>query len=50
MPSQAKIYEGAFHDLLNDLDREVVMADIEGWVNARLPGRLEALPQTLAAS
>ncbi|MEP7310908.1 MAG: lysophospholipase [Acidobacteriota bacterium] len=31
-----KLYEGHFHDLLNDLDKEVVMADIAGWINARL--------------
>ena len=32
-----KLYEGHFHDLLNDLDKEVVMEDIKGWINARLP-------------
>jgi alpha-beta hydrolase superfamily lysophospholipase len=31
-----KLYEGHAHDLLNDVDRQVVMADIEGWVNAHL--------------
>ena len=31
-----KLYEGHFHDLLNDIDKEVVMADINGWINARL--------------
>jgi acylglycerol lipase len=31
-----KLYEGHFHDLLNDLDKEVVMADIAGWIDARL--------------
>lgn len=35
-----KLYEGHFHDLLNDIDREQVMADIEGWVAARLPAGL----------
>ena len=35
-----KLYEGSFHDLLNDLDKEVVMADINGWLNARLPATL----------
>ena len=24
-----KLYEGHFHDLLNDVDKEVVMADIQ---------------------
>ena len=32
-----KLYEGHFHDLLNDLDREIVMADIQAWIDARLP-------------
>ena len=31
-----KLYEGHFHDLLNDVDKEVVMADIKGWIDARL--------------
>ena len=30
-----KLYEGHFHDLLNDVDREVVMGDIIQWLNAR---------------
>lgn len=32
-----KLYEGHAHDLLNDLDRQVVMADIQGWMNTHLP-------------
>lgn len=32
-----KLYEGHYHDLLNDIDKEVVMADIKGWIGARLP-------------
>jgi alpha-beta hydrolase superfamily lysophospholipase len=32
-----KLYEGHAHDLLNDLDRQVVMADIQGWMKAHLP-------------
>lgn len=31
-----KLYEGHVHDLLNDIDKEVVMADIQGWIDARL--------------
>jgi acylglycerol lipase len=31
-----KLYEGHFHDLLNDVDKEVVMADIKNWIDARL--------------
>ena len=32
-----KLYEGHYHDLLNDIDKEVVMADIQAWIDARLP-------------
>jgi len=32
-----KLYEGHYHDLLNDTDKELVMADIAGWIAARLP-------------
>jgi alpha-beta hydrolase superfamily lysophospholipase len=32
-----KLYEGHYHDLLNDLGREQVMDDIVGWIDARLP-------------
>ena len=31
-----KLYEGGYHDLLNDNDRETVMADILAWVNERV--------------
>jgi acylglycerol lipase len=27
-----KLYEGHYHDLLNDVDKEKVMTDIEDWV------------------
>ena len=32
-----KLYEGHYHDLLNDLDKETVMADINDWIAARVP-------------
>lgn len=32
-----KLYEGHFHDLLNDLGREQVMDDIVEWIDERLP-------------
>ena len=32
-----KLYDGHYHDLLNDLDREFVMADIADWMDARIP-------------
>ncbi len=31
-----KLYEGGYHDLLNDTDRETVMGDIKTWIRARL--------------
>ncbi len=37
-----KLYEGRFHDPLNDLEREAVMADIGHWIGARLPVVLQA--------
>jgi alpha-beta hydrolase superfamily lysophospholipase len=33
-----KLYDGHVHDLLNDLGKETVMADITAWIGARLPG------------
>jgi alpha-beta hydrolase superfamily lysophospholipase len=52
-----KFYEGSFHDPLNDLDKEVVMADIKSWLNAQLTSALgtparsrgEVLQETLTA-
>lgn len=32
-----KLYEGHFHDLLADVGKEQVMADIQAWIDARLP-------------
>jgi alpha-beta hydrolase superfamily lysophospholipase len=32
-----KLYEGHYHDLLNDTCKEEVMADIKAWINKRLP-------------
>jgi len=32
-----KLYEGHFHDLLADIDGEKVMADIQAWMDTRLP-------------
>ena len=37
-----KLYDGHAHDLLNDIDREVVMADIVHWITARLTVAKEA--------
>ncbi len=34
-----KLYQGAYHDLLNDTGREQVMADIEGWLDGHIAAR-----------
>lgn len=31
-----KLYEGHFHDLLADIGKERVMADIQAWIDAHL--------------
>jgi alpha-beta hydrolase superfamily lysophospholipase len=33
-----KLYDGGFHDLLNDADKQTVMSDVRRWIAARLPG------------
>ena len=43
-----KMYEGGFHDLLNDLDKRVVMQDIQDWIGARLRATLETPAQACA--
>ena len=37
-----RIYDGHYHDLLSDIGKEVVMTDILGWLEARLPARTAA--------
>jgi len=32
-----KLYQGAYHDMLNDIVKDQVMADIKAWIAARLP-------------
>lgn len=32
-----KLYEGHYHDLLNDIDKEVVMGDILQWLDRHIP-------------
>ena len=34
---QLKLDEGHYHDLLNDIGKEGVMADITTWIDKRLP-------------
>lgn len=34
-----KLYDGAYHDLLNDFGKDIVVSDILGWIRIRLAGR-----------
>ncbi|HEX3370894.1 MAG TPA: alpha/beta hydrolase [Candidatus Acidoferrales bacterium] len=45
-----KLYEGAYHDLLNDTDKEKVMADITGWIAARISAASDNSDRAQAAS
>lgn len=36
-----KLYEGHYHDMLNDLDKEIVMTDIQNWIDERIPANTE---------
>ena len=38
-----RLYDGHFHDLLNDTGREKVMADILGWIGERVPAAAQAM-------
>ena len=31
-----KLYEGHYHDLLNDIGKEQVMADIKAWIDSHV--------------
>jgi alpha-beta hydrolase superfamily lysophospholipase len=42
-----KLYDGHYHDLLNDIGKEEVMADVLAWIEARLP---DAAAKTGAAA
>jgi acylglycerol lipase len=37
-----KLYEGHYHDLLNDVGKEGVMADVQSWLDERIPAQAEA--------
>ena len=41
-----KLYEGHFHDLLNDVGKEQVMADIENWIDRHLSAVIEMKART----
>ena len=38
-----KLYEGHYHDLLADIGKEIVMADIQAWIEERLPAEASAV-------
>lgn len=40
-----RLYEGHLHDLLNDLGKEEVMADIVAWIDERLPREVHRAAQ-----
>ncbi|CAN5543971.1 alpha/beta hydrolase [soil metagenome] len=37
-----KLYDGGYHDLLNDIDKGTVMADIQNWIDERIPAETSA--------
>ena len=41
-----KLYEGHYHDLLNDVGKEDVMADIQDWLDERISARSAAAAAT----
>ncbi|WP_315924304.1 lysophospholipase [Mesorhizobium sp. SP-1A] len=43
-----KLYEGHYHDLLNDLGREEVMGDVRNWIETHLPGAWRSGVESLA--
>ena len=45
-----KLYDGGYHDLLNDKDKMSVMLDITTWINLHLPTSVESQELTPAAS
>jgi acylglycerol lipase len=44
-----KLYEGGFHDLLNDVEKESVILDIKSWINGHLPSATGNQSQTVRA-
>jgi alpha-beta hydrolase superfamily lysophospholipase len=45
-----KLYEGHFHDLLADVDKQLVMEDIQAWIDAHLPTTALGSPKRRAAT
>ena len=42
-----KLYEGHFHDLLADVGKQQVMADIQAWIDARTGTPIPRSPREL---
>jgi alpha-beta hydrolase superfamily lysophospholipase len=45
-----KLYQGGYHDLLNDTDKEQVMADIKAWIAARISTASDSPDRAQSAS
>lgn len=45
-----KFYDGYYHDLLNDLGREAVIADIADWIDARIAANAAAQSPAMPAA
>jgi alpha-beta hydrolase superfamily lysophospholipase len=45
-----KLYDGHYHDLLNDIGKEKVLADVVGWIEARLPAQVRSETASAPAS
>ena len=43
-----KLYDGGYHDLLNDTIKEEVLADVQSWLDARIPAVYDAAATTTA--
>ena len=44
-----KLYDGHFHDLLADIGKQKVMADIQAWIDVHLGRRIPRLEVELRA-
>jgi acylglycerol lipase len=44
-----KLYDGHFHDLLNDVEKEIVMSDMTRWIDAHLAARPAAVAHDVAS-
>ena len=42
-----KLYEGHFHDLLADVGKQQVMADIQAWIDAHMGTEIPRRPREL---